>query len=186
MAQCIKSGISQTEAETADAKVKTTVENILSDIKDRGDVAVRELSDRFDSWSPESFQLSQTEVEELIGRLPRQVIEDIEFAQAQVRNFAQKQREALRDIEVETLPGVTLGHKNIPVNSVGCYVPGGRYAMVASAHMRCLSNRARTQQLRRARRALYRHRRAPRARNYRQRRHWCPRVWTAHRRAQNR
>jgi len=135
MAQFLKTGISQSEAEAVDAKVKETVENILGDIKARGDVAVRELSERFDSWSPENFRLSQTEIEELIASLPDQVIEDIKFAQAQVRGFAQKQREALQDIEVETLPGVILGHKNIPVNSIGCYVPGGRYAMVASAHM---------------------------------------------------
>jgi len=135
MAQFLKTGISQSEAEAVDAKVKETVENILGDIKARGDVAVRELSERFDSWPPENFRLSQTEIEELIASLPDQVIEDIKFAQAQVRGFAQKQREALQDIEVETLPGVILGHKNIPVNSIGCYVPGGRYAMVASAHM---------------------------------------------------
>lgn len=135
MATYLKQGISEAESEAVDAKVRETVENILNDIKDRGDTAVRELSERFDSWSPESFQLSQTEIEEIIASLPDQVIEDIKFAQAQVRGFAQKQKDALQDIEVETLPGVVLGHKNIPVNSVGCYVPGGRYAMVASAHM---------------------------------------------------
>ena len=135
MATIFKAGISESESQAADAKVRETVENILDDIRERGDTAVRELSERFDKWSPESFRLSQTEIEELIASLPEQVIEDIKFAQAQVRNFAQKQREALQDVEVETLPGVILGHKNIPVNRVGCYVPGGRYAMVASAHM---------------------------------------------------
>ncbi len=139
MATFLKEGISQAESQAADAKVKETVENILSDIRDRGDVAVRELSERFDKWSPETFRLSETEIEELIASLPDQVIEDIKFAQTQVRNFAEKQREALQDIEVETIPGVTLGHKNIPMNSVGCYIPGGRYAMVASAHMSVLT-----------------------------------------------
>ena len=135
MARYLKTGITEAESEAVEAKVRDVVENILADIKARGDIAVRELSERFDNWSPESFQLSQPEIEELMASLPEQTIEDIKFAQAQVRGFAEKQREALQDIEVETLPGVILGHKNIPVNSVGCYVPGGRYAMVASAHM---------------------------------------------------
>jgi sulfopropanediol 3-dehydrogenase len=131
----LKHGISQAVAQDADAKVRATVEQIIDDISARGDAAVRDLSTRFDRWSPASFRLSPTEIEEIIASLPSQVITDIQFAQAQVRNFAQCQREALRDIEVETLPGVILGHKNLPVNSVGCYVPGGRYPMVASAHM---------------------------------------------------
>lgn len=139
MARYLKTGITESESEAVEAKVRGVVENILTDIKTRGDIAVRELSERFDNWSPETFQLSQPEIEELIASLPDQTIEDIKFAQAQVRGFAQKQREALQDIEVETLPGVILGHKNIPVNSVGCYVPGGRYAMVASAHMSVLT-----------------------------------------------
>jgi sulfopropanediol 3-dehydrogenase len=131
----LKPGISQAVAQDADAKVRATVEQIIADIGARGDAAVRDLSAKFDSWSPPDFRLSPTEIEEIIASLPNQVIADIQFAQAQVRNFAQRQREALRDIEVETLPGVILGHKNLPVNSVGCYVPGGRYPMVASAHM---------------------------------------------------
>lgn len=101
----------------------------------RGDAAVRELSQKFDKWSPESFRLSPTQIEEVMASLPPQTIADLEFAQSQVRHFATEQHKALRDIEVETLPGVILGHKNIPVNSVGCYIPGGRYPMVASAHM---------------------------------------------------
>jgi sulfopropanediol 3-dehydrogenase len=105
----------------------------------RGDIAVRELSAKFDKWEPKSFRLSQAEIQELIDSLPAQVIEDIKFAQAQIRRFAEVQRSALRDVEVETLPGVRLGHKNIPVASVGCYVPGGRYPMVASAHMSVLT-----------------------------------------------
>ncbi|MDX1524143.1 MAG: histidinol dehydrogenase [Anaerolineae bacterium] len=135
MATYLKEGISEAESREVDTRVRETVETILTDIRERGDTAVRELSERFDKWSPDSFRLSQTDIEELIASLPDQVVEDIKFAQAQVRGFAQKQREALQDVEVETMPGVILGHKNIPVNSVGCYVPGGRYAMVASAHM---------------------------------------------------
>lgn len=135
MAEYLKKGISKEETEAVDAKVREVVETILNEVSRRGETAVRELSEKFDKWSPASFQLSQAEIEELIASLSDQTINDIKFAQAQVRNFAQKQREALQDIEVETLPGVVLGHKNIPVNSIGCYVPGGRYAMVASAHM---------------------------------------------------
>ena len=131
----LKHGISQAVAQDADAKVRATVEQIIADISARGDAAVRDLSAKFDTWSPANFRLSPTEIEEIIASLPSQVIADITFAQAQVRNFAQCQRDALRDIEIETLPGVILGHKNLPVNSVGCYVPGGRYPMVASAHM---------------------------------------------------
>ncbi len=135
MARYIKRGISEQDSQTADRKVKETVEKILQDIRTRGEVAVRELSEHFDNWSPDSFRLSQTEIEELLASLPEQTIEDIKFAQAQVRGFAEEQRKALLDINVETLPGVTLGHKNIPINSVGCYIPGGVYPMVASAHM---------------------------------------------------
>src|SRR5918998_6963662 len=135
MAEYLKRGLSRDESHAADAKVRETVAGILEDIDARGDAAVRELSERFDDWSPESFRLSEGEIQDLIDALPRQTIDDIEFAQAQIRNFAERQREAIRDIEVETLPGVTLGHKNIPVNSVGCYVPGGKYPLLASAHM---------------------------------------------------
>ncbi len=135
MIRVLKRGISANAAEEIDTEVRTTVEGILADIKARGDVAVRELSERFDSYSPENFRLGGEEIEACIARVPGQTLEDIKFAQAQVRNFAQVQRAALKDVEVETLPGVVLGHKNIPVNSVGCYVPGGRYPMVASAHM---------------------------------------------------
>ncbi len=131
----LKTGIDADAADETDAKVRETVEGILGDVRKRGDAAVRELSERFDKWSPESFRLSDAQIKELVDSLPQQTIDDIKFAQAQVRNFAQIQKDALRDVEVETLPGVTLGHRNIPVNSVGCYVPGGRYPMVASAHM---------------------------------------------------
>src|SRR6266511_2369689 len=135
MATMIKAGISPAEADAVDRQVREVVERILDDARQRGEAAIREISQRLENWSPASFLLSRDEIEELIDRLPAQVVADIEFAQAQVRHFAQQQRNALQDIEVETLPGVKLGHKNIPVSSVGCYVPGGRYAMVASAHM---------------------------------------------------
>lgn len=104
-----------------------------------GDDAVRALSAEFDGWSPDEFRLSGAQIESIIDSLPGQVIDDIKFAQTQVRRFAQAQRAALQDIEVETIPGVILGHKNIPVSRVGCYVPGGRYPMVASAHMSILT-----------------------------------------------
>ena len=139
MKKMIKKGITYAESKDADAKVRALVEGMLSDVTDRGDAAVRELSARLDKWSPISFRLSEEQIENIIADLPQQVIDDIKFAQKQIRNFAQKQRESIKDIEVETLPGVFLGHKNIPVNSVGCYVPGGRYPMVASAHMSVLT-----------------------------------------------
>ncbi len=131
----IKRGKTVEQKADADAKVQEVVRGILADINQRKDVAVRELSQKFDNWSPAQFKLSAAEIQQVVSSLPEQVVSDIKFAQAQVRNFAEAQRSALRDIEVETLPGVVLGHKNIPVNRVGCYVPGGRYPMVASAHM---------------------------------------------------
>jgi sulfopropanediol 3-dehydrogenase len=139
MSKYLKAGISEEDSFAADQKVRSTVETILNEIRTRGDVAVRELSEKFDKWSPEVFRLSENQIKDIVASLPKQVIDDIHFAQAQVRNFAQHQKDALKDIEVETLPGVILGHKNIPVNSVGCYVPGGRYPMVASAHMSVLT-----------------------------------------------
>ncbi len=139
MKKIIKKGITYAESKEADLKVRAIVEDMLNDISEKGDAAVRELSARLDKWSPEIFKLSEEQVKTIIMGLPKQVLDDIRFAQTQIRNFAQKQREAILDIEVETLPGVFLGHKNIPVNSVGCYVPGGRYPMVASAHMSVLT-----------------------------------------------
>lgn len=139
MATFLKTGKSQTEIAKADAAVRETVEKIIQDVAQRGDEAVRELSAKFDKWSPESFRLTQEQIDEIIKSVPSQVIEDIKFAQANVRRFAEAQKSALQDLEVETLPGVVLGHKNIPVNSVGCYIPGGRYPMVASAHMSVLT-----------------------------------------------
>ncbi|HAN61013.1 MAG TPA: histidinol dehydrogenase [Gammaproteobacteria bacterium] len=122
-----------------DAQVKATVETTLKDIETRGDAAIRELSEKFDNWSPESFRLSDDEIAACVARLPEQTIDDIKFAQTQIRKFAEIQKAALQDVEQETFPGVVLGHKNIPVNSAGCYVPGGKYPMVASAHMSVLT-----------------------------------------------
>lgn len=118
-----------------DAKTRAIVEATLADIEQRGDAAVRDLSEKFDGYAPASFRLSQDEIDALIAQLSEGELADIKFAQEQVRNFAQAQRDSMLDIEVETLPGVILGHKNIPVQSVGCYVPGGKFPMVASAHM---------------------------------------------------
>jgi sulfopropanediol 3-dehydrogenase len=139
MIRYLKRGTTEEEKFAADRKVRQTVETILDDVIARGDAAVRELSAKFDKWEPRDFRLSPAEIQTLIDSLPAQVIEDIKFAQAQIRRFAEVQRAALRDVEVETLPGVRLGHRNIPVASVGCYVPGGRYPMVASAHMSVLT-----------------------------------------------
>lgn len=135
MAKYLKTSIPAAEVEAANSQVRETVANIVADVKTRGDAAVRELSAKFDRWSPANFRLSQIEIDSLLASVSPQTIEDIEFAQAQIRNFAENQKAALKDIEVETLPGVRLGHRNIPVSSVGCYIPGGRYPMVASSHM---------------------------------------------------
>ncbi len=139
MAEILKHGINPDAAFEADQKVQEIVRDILNDIRTRGDAAVRELSVKFDKWSPDNFRLSDEQIVEIIDSLPQQTIDDLKFAQSQVRNFAQIQRDSMHDVEVETLPGVILGHKNIPVNSVGCYVPGGRYPMIASAHMSVLT-----------------------------------------------
>ena len=135
MATYIKKGIEAGEIAQADAKVRATVEGILSDIETRGDRAIRELSRKFDNWDPQTFRLSDAEIEAAISKVPKGDLDDIRFAQSQVRSFAKKQKACLEDLEVETMPGVVLGHRNVPVNSVGCYVPGGKYPMVASAHM---------------------------------------------------
>ena len=122
-----------------DAKVKTTVENIIQDIESRGDSAVVEYSKKFDNWDPVDFRLSQADIEKARKALSGREIADITFAQKQVRNFAQIQRNSMQDVEVETYPGVVLGHKHIPVNAVGCYIPGGKYPLLASAHMSVLT-----------------------------------------------
>ncbi len=142
MIRYLKSGQSAATKAASDSQVRHTVEAILGDIAAHGESAMRQYSEKFDKWSPVSFRLSETEIEDCVRVLPRQVVDDIKFAQTQIRNFALIQRAALQDVEVETLPGVVLGHKNIPVNSVGCYVPGGRYPMVASAHMSVVTAKA--------------------------------------------
>ena len=131
----LKRGKPEADRAEDDAKTRAVVEATLKDIETRGDAAVRELSEKFDNYSPESFRLSQQQIDDLIASLTERELADIRFAQAQVTNFAQAQRDSMLDIEVETQPGVILGHKNIPVQSVGCYVPGGKFPMVASAHM---------------------------------------------------
>jgi sulfopropanediol 3-dehydrogenase len=131
----LKRGKPESERSEDDAKVRSNVESILTDIENRGDAAVRELSQKFDRYTPSSFRLSDGEIAALMNKVSARDMDDIKFAQTQVRNFAQAQRDSMRDIEIETLPGVILGHKNIPVRSVGCYVPGGKFPMVASAHM---------------------------------------------------
>lgn len=141
MATYLKQRIAQAVTDAIDLKVRRTVESILEDVKQRGDTAVRELSVKFDNWSPGSFRLSASDIEAVMAKVAPGTIADIKFAQEQIRNFARFQRDSIRDIEVETLPGVKLGHKNIPVESVGCYVPGGRYPMVASAHMSIVTAR---------------------------------------------
>ena len=135
MAEWLKRGAAADIKAATDRQVRDTVEGILADIQTRGDVAVRELSIKFDHWDRDYYRLSATEIQSCIDQLSSQDIKDIEFAQQQVRNFAQIQRQSLQDVEVETLPGVVLGHKHIPINSAGCYVPGGKYPLLASAHM---------------------------------------------------
>ncbi|MDA8913871.1 histidinol dehydrogenase [Amylibacter sp.] len=131
----LKSGKPDAERAEDDAKTKVIVEEILKNIEIDGDTAVRELSAKFDNYSPENFKLTEKEISDLIASLSDRELSDIKFAQEQVRNFAKAQRDSMLDIEIETIPGVILGHKNIPVQSVGCYVPGGKFPMVASAHM---------------------------------------------------
>lgn len=135
MIRYLKTGINADQAASDDAKVRETVETMLAEIGKRGDAATREYSQKLDKWSPTSFRMTREEIDACYAALPKQAIDDIRFAQEQVRNFARVQRAALQDVEVETLPGVILGHRNVPVASVGCYVPGGKYPLVASAHM---------------------------------------------------
>jgi len=139
MAKYLKRGRSHDEREQDNAKIRQAVEKLLDEIQRRGDAAVREFSEKFDNWNPSSFRLTASEIEQAIAKVDARDLDDIRFAQTQIRTFAEHQKAALKDIEVETLPGVILGHKNIPVNSVGCYVPGGKYPMVASAHMSVLT-----------------------------------------------
>ncbi|WP_313136367.1 histidinol dehydrogenase [Paracoccus jeotgali] len=131
----LKRGKPETERQEEDARTSAVVATTLADIEARGDAAVRELSEKFDNYAPAAFRLSRPEIDALIAELSPRELADIKFAQEQVVRFAQAQRDSMQDIEVETLPGVILGHRNIPVQSVGCYVPGGKFPMVASAHM---------------------------------------------------
>ena len=131
----LKRGKSDEERSDEDAKTRAVVEATLKDIEARGDTAVRELSEKFDNYSPASFKLSQSEIDALMAKVSPREMEDLKYAQENVRRFAQAQRDSMTDIEIEMQPGVILGHKNIPVQSVGCYVPGGKFPMVASAHM---------------------------------------------------
>lgn len=135
MARVLKEGIDPTAAAEIDAKVRSVVEAALEDIQKRGDTAVREMSIKFDKWERDDYRLSDAEIQACVDQLPAQAVKDIEFAQKQVRNFAEIQKDSMKPVEVETLPGVVLGHKHIPMNSVGCYVPGGKYPLLASAHM---------------------------------------------------
>lgn len=139
MATYLKQGVDPGVVKAADDKVRGIVESVLADIESRGDAAVRELSVKFDGWDRDDYRLSQDEIDACLAQMSEQDLHDIEFAQAQVRGFAQVQRDALRDVEVETLPGVILGHKNVPIQNAGCYVPGGKYPMLASAHMSVLT-----------------------------------------------
>ena len=135
MPRYLKTGIDEAAKADADGKVRRIVEDVLADVEARGDAAVREYSERFDGWSPDDFRLDRAAIDACYARVSARERADVEFAQAQIRGFAEVQRSALRDVEHETMPGVVLGHRNIPVNSVGSYVPGGKYPMVASAHM---------------------------------------------------
>jgi sulfopropanediol 3-dehydrogenase len=139
MAKYLKTGKSKTELELEASKVYETVRKMIDEITQDGDRAVRSFSEKLDKWSPVSFRLSEDQIVETVKSVPESTIEDIKFAQVQIRRFAEAQKASMKDIEIETIPGVKLGHRNIPVNSVGCYIPGGRYPMVASAHMSILT-----------------------------------------------
>jgi sulfopropanediol 3-dehydrogenase len=135
MATYLKRGATAEAKAETNRQVRDSVETILADIETRGDDAVRDLSIRFDQWDRDSYRLTADEIQACIDQLSGQDLKDIEFAQTQVRNFAQIQRDSMTDVEVETLPGVVLGHRNLPLNAAGCYVPGGKYPLLASAHM---------------------------------------------------
>ena len=135
MAEWLKRGTSAEVRAEADRKVRDVVEATLADIAMRGDAAVRELSVKFDGWDRDDYRLTPGEIQDCLDQLTGQDLKDIEFAQTQVRKFAQLQRDSMKDVEAETLPGVVLGHTHIPVNAAGCYVPGGKYPLLASAHM---------------------------------------------------
>lgn len=135
----IKEGMAEEIVKESDEKTKQIVANTLKDIEEQGDKAVRDLSIKFDKWDPEQFKLSQAQIKEIVDSIPEEVKHDIAFAQDNIKKFAEAQRDSMKDIHVEVMPGVFLGHKNIPVESVGCYIPGGRYPMIASVHMSILT-----------------------------------------------
>ncbi|HXY48902.1 MAG TPA: histidinol dehydrogenase [Terriglobales bacterium] len=135
MARYLKTGQTPEQTKAEAVKVREIVTGIIDDIERRGEAALREISEKFDKWNPSAFRLSPPDIEGCLSQLSSRTLEDIKFAQTQIRNFAQVQRSAIKDVEAETLPGVILGHRNMPVDSVGCYVPGGKYPLVASAHM---------------------------------------------------
>ena len=135
MPKSLKSAPTKSFVDTAQDEVQTAVRTVIADIRNRGEAAVRDYSEKFDRWTPDSFRLSTEQISDIIATLPQQVIDDIAFVQQQVRHFAQVQRDSLRDVEVETLPGVFLGQKNLPVQAAGAYIPGGKYPLTASAHM---------------------------------------------------
>ena len=135
----LKKGKSVEAKQEIHGQVRSTVEEIIADVEQRGDAAVRMYSEKFDKWNPASLRLTDGEIQDCIDSIGRQAIDDIKFAQTQIKRFAQIQMMSMRDVEIETLPGVVLGHRNIPVNSVGCYIPGGKYPLLASAHMSVLT-----------------------------------------------
>ena len=139
MIRHLKTALTAEQRAETDSKVRETVEGILGEIEKEGDAAVRRLSDKFDNYTPENFRLTDSEIEAAMSKVSKREMQDIEFAQTQIRKFAEVQRASMTDVEIETMPGVLLGHKNIPVQSVGCYVPGGKFPMVASAHMSVLT-----------------------------------------------
>lgn len=139
MAKYFKRGKTTEEIQKSAEETSDVVRATIKQIEEKGDEAVRELSVKFDNWNPDSFRLSEKQIAEIVDSIPEQTVEDIAFAQNNIRKFAEAQRESMQDLEVEIMPDVVLGHKNIPVNSVGCYIPGGRYPMVASAHMSVLT-----------------------------------------------
>lgn len=139
MIRHLKAGASLETRAEADRQVRETVERTLADIQARGDAAIRELSEKFDGWSPENFRLSEAEIAQAMSEVSERDLDDIRFAQAQIRRFAEAQLASMQPVEIETRPGVILGHKHLPMNAVGCYIPGGSYPMVASAHMSVLT-----------------------------------------------
>ncbi len=139
MIRHLKTAMSAEQRAETDTQVRQTVEGILAEIENEGDVAVKRLSEKFDQYAPQSFRLTDSEIEAAMSKVSKREMQDIEFAQTQIRKFAEVQRASMTDVEVESMPGVILGHKNIPVQSVGCYVPGGKFPMVASAHMSVLT-----------------------------------------------